>query len=83
MRKWEEAPLPWIPSAPFALDLSPLPLPLCPWPPLTHMGLFSIRAAPLACSEDDPQDSSHPLSTSSKPSLCGSRTKHHSLPAMG
>lgn len=61
MRKWEEAPLPWIPSAPFALDLSPLPLPSCLWPPLTHLGLFSIWAVPLACSEDNPQD--HALRT--------------------
>lgn len=61
MRKWEEAPLPWIPAAPFALDRSPLPLPSCLQPPLAHLGLFSIWAAPLACSEVVPQD--HDLRT--------------------
>lgn len=84
MRKWEEAPLPWIPSAPFALDPSPLPLPSCFCPPLTHLGLFSIWAAPLACSEVVPQDYAlrtplHPLSQA----YVALWTKHHRLPPLG
>lgn len=53
--------MPWILAAPFALDRSPLPLPSCLRPPLAHLGLFSIWAAPLACSEVVPQD--HDLRT--------------------
>lgn len=47
-------PLPWI----AALSL---PLPSCLRPALAHLGLFSIWAAPLACSEVVPQD--HDLRT--------------------